>query len=279
MVLTESYPVKVVCEALELARSSFYYHPVKQSDEVLRAALLEEAGIWPSYGYRRLTEELRRKGWLVNNKRIRRLMREMGLQIKTRAQKQRTTDSRHDLGRYPNLIRKLDITRPDQVWAADITYIRLQREFVYLAVIMDIFTRAVRGWHLTRRLDHQLTLTALEKALEQGKPEIHHSDQGIQYAALPYVNRLRAVGAKISMADVGQPTQNPHVERLIRTIKEEEVSLSEYDNAQDAYRQIRSFMEDVYTYKRIHSCLGYLTPMEYELQWQSIQTEKEAAVI
>lgn len=279
MELAESYPVRVVCEALEFSRSSFYYRPVKHEDDALRAALLEEAGTWPSYGYRRLTEELRRKGWLVNNKRIRRLMREMGLQIKTRAQKQRTTDSRHDLGRYPNRIRKLDIIRPDQVWAADITYIRLRREFVYLAVIMDVFTRAVRGWHLARRLDHQLTLMALEKALGHGKPEIHHSDQGIQYAALPYVNRLRAVGAKISMADVGQPTQNPHVERLIRTIKEEEVDLSEYEDAQDAYRQIGSFVEDVYTYKRIHSCLGYLTPMEFELQWQSIQIEKEAAII
>ena len=274
MRLAESYPVKIVYEVLAFPRSSFYYRPVKQGDERLRSDLLEEAGVWPSYGYRRITEELRRKGWRVNSKRIRRLMREMSLQIKPRAQKQRTTDNRHDLGRYPDLIRKLEITRPDQVWAADITYIRLRREFVYLAVIMDIFTRAVRGWHLTRRLDHQLTLTALEKALEQGKPEIHHSDQGIQYAALPYVKRLQSVEMQIGMADVGKPTQNPHVERLIRTIKEEEVDLSEYEDAQDAYRQIGSFMEDVYTYKRIHSCLEYLTPMEYELQWQSIQAEE-----
>jgi transposase InsO family protein len=279
MELTESYPVKVVCEALVFPRSSFYYRPVRQADEALRAALLEEAGTFPVYGYRRLTEELRRKGWRVNSKRIRRLMREMNLQIKPKAQKKRTTDSKHDLGRYPNLIRDLEITRPNQVWAAEITYIRLQREFVYQAVIMDVFTRAVRGWHLARRLDHQLTLTALEKALAYGKPEIHHSDQGIQYATLVYVKRLQTAEVQISMADVGRPTQNPHVERLIRTIKEEEVDLSEYDDARDAFRQIGNFIDDVYTYKRIHSCLGYLTPIEFELQWYSAQTDEEVAVI
>jgi len=150
---------------------------------------------------------------------------------------------------------------------------------VYLAVIMDVFTRAVRGWHLSRRLDLQLTLTALNKALAQGKPDIHHSDQGIQYAARGYVKRLQWAEVKISMADVGQPTQNPHVERLIRTIKEEEVDLAEYENYQDAYRQIGCFVEDVYMYKRIHSSLGYLTPLEFEFQWQSILAAETADVI
>ncbi len=279
MELATMYPVKVVCEALGFPRSSFYYRSVKPRDETLRTALLEEAGNWPSYGYRRLTEELRRKGWWVNCKRVRRLMGEMGLQIRHKAQKRRTTDSRHNLGRYPNLIRKLEIMQPDQVWASDITYIRLRREFVYLAVIMDVFTRAVRGWHLGQRLDLQLTLTALNKALAQGKPDIHHSDQGIQYAARGYVKRLQGAEVKISMADVGQPTQNPHVERLIRTIKEEEVDLAEYENYQDAYRQIGCFIEDVYMYKRIHSSLGYLTPLEFEFQWQSILAAEAADVI
>ncbi len=279
MELAEQYPVKVVCEAMGFPRSSFYYRSAKPDEEALRSVLLEEAEAWPVYGYRRLTEELRRKGWPVNTKRIRRLMRAMGLQRKRKALKPRTTNSRHALGRYPNRVQDLDILKPDQVWVADITYIRLRREFVYLAVILDVFTRAVRGWHLARRLDHLLTLTALEKALAQGKPEIHHSDQGIQYASLPYVNRLRAAGVKISMAEVGQPTQNPHAERLIRTIKEEEVDLSEYEDAREAYRQIGAFIEDVYTYKRIHSSLGYLTPMEYELQWESIQESEPSSVI
>jgi len=279
MELAEEFPVTLVCSSLGLPRSSFYYRSHKQEPEDLRSALLEEAEAWPSYGYRRITEELRRKGWRVNSKRIRRLMREMGLQIKPKVQKPYTTNSKHTFGRYPNLVKELEIVRPDQVWASDITYIRLRQGFVYLSVIMDLFTRAIRGWHLSRRLDHTLTLTALERALAEGKPEIHHSDQGIQYAALGYVDRLRESEIKISMTDIGQPTQNPHVERLIRTIKEEEVDLSEYENYQDAYSQIGSFIEDVYMYKRIHSSLGYLTPVEYEFQWLSILSAEAVDVI
>jgi putative transposase len=271
--------VTEVCKALNLPRSSFYYRSQKQETEGLRRALLIEAENWPYYGYRRITEELRRNGWFVNRKRIRRLMREMGLQVRKKGQKWHTTDSNHNLRCYPNLIQRLKVTRLDQVWAADITYVRLRREFVYLGVIMDLFTRSVRGWHLSRSLDQQLTLRALEKALLDGKPEIHHSDQGVQYAALAYVERLQRGQIQISMAEKGQPTQNPHIERLIRTIKEEEVILSEYENYRDAYRQIGKFIEDVYLFKRIHSSLGYLTPMEFELQWRSIVAHEAVDVI
>jgi transposase InsO family protein len=262
--LSGSYPVAVVCSALGLGRSSYYYRPRGHGEEALRAVLQYEAEAWPRYGYRRLGQELRRQGWVVNAKRVRRLMRQMGLQIRRKVHRPMTTNSRHGLARFPNLIRGLSVTRPDQVWAADVTYVRLRREWVYLAVILDIYTRSIRGWHLSRSLDQELTRLALEKALARGVPEIHHSDQGVQYAAKPYVERLREAQVRISMADVGQPTQNPYAERLIRTIKEEEIELSEYDNFQQADAQIGHFIEQVYMHKRIHSALGYLTPAEFE---------------
>jgi len=163
----------------------------------------------------------------------------------------------------------LVVTRPEQVWVSDITYIRLRQGFVYPAVVMDVFTRCIRGWHLERDLDHLLTLTALEKALAGcPAPEIHHSDQGVQYAATAYTERLNEAGVEISMADVGRAWQNGYAERLIRTIKEEEVDLSEYLDYVDAYRQIGRFLDEVYMHKLIHSALGYLTPLEFEKQWQ-----------
>jgi len=269
MRLTQSYPVDLVCQMLELPRSTYYYRPKPRDDSALKAAIEGVVADWPTYGYRRVTAQLRRDGWRANRKRICRLMREMSLQATKKRRKRRTTDSRHGFPRYPNLVQDLKILYPDQIWAADITYIRLLREFVYLAVVMDIFTRSVRGWHLGRSLDQTLTLSALEKALELGKPQIHHSDQGIQYATTAYVRRLREAGVRISMADVGEAAQNGHVERLIRTIKEEEVYLADYIDYHDAYRQIGKFLEDTYMHKRIHSALGYLTPVEFEVQWKT----------
>jgi putative transposase len=145
--------------------------------------------------------------------------------------------------------------------------VRLQREFVYLAVILDLFTRCIRGWHLGRSLSQELTGVALKEALTKQTPEIHHSDQGVQYAATAYVQLLEARGVQISMAEVGQAWQNGYAERIMRTIKEEEVDLSEYQDYWDAYRQIGQFLEDVYMQKRIHSSLGYLTPVEFENRW------------
>ena len=159
MSLQAEYPVKSVCGVLGLARSSFY-HQAREADESdLRAALLELAGQYPTYGYRRLTALLKRAGWTVNHKRVQRILGEMGLQRPLKRRKKRTTDSQHDFPRYPNLVAEMKILRPDEVWVADITYVRLARDFVYLAVIMDVFTRAVRGWQLSRSLDRQLTLT------------------------------------------------------------------------------------------------------------------------
>ena len=237
--------------------------PCRRDDLAVLTGIEDVLLRFPTYGYRRITAQLRREGHLLNHKRVQRIMRENDL-VAVVTRRRRTTDSRHGLARYPNLIRSLRVIRPDQVWCADITYVRLQREFVYLAIILDLFTRGLRGWHLGRTLSSQLAVKALQRGLSKGRPEIHHSDQGVQYAAQDYVSHLERLGVQISMAAVGQPTENPYAERVIRTIKEEEVYLADYESFADAYHRIGHFIEDVYQTKRIHSALGYLTPAEFE---------------
>lgn len=274
MTLAAEYPVSLLCQALDLARSSYYYRPQEGDEGALVEALLRLAEEWPTYGYRRLTAQLRREGWEVNSKHVRRLMRHLGVQGKRPVRKRRTTDSRHDFPRYPNLVQDLSVTHPDQVWVADVTYVRLLNEFVYLAVLLDVFTRGIRGWHLGRNLDGDLTLTALRRALQTGQPEIHHADQGVQYAATAYTALLREMSIAISMAEVGAAWQNGFAERLMRTIKEEEVNLSEYRDYHDAYAHLGRFLDEVYMHKRIHSSLGYLTPAEFEAQWLAQQARE-----
>jgi transposase InsO family protein len=269
MKLIQDYPARLVCRLLAYPRCGIYRHLRASADDEagLRQALRKLAGEWPTYGYRRLTALLRRQDRSVNTKRVRRLMKELGIMGRSPRRRPRTTNSNHAFSRYANCVQGLDILRPEQVWVADITYIRLRQEFVYLAVLMDVFTRAIRGWYLSRSLDQELTLTALDRALARRTPEIHHSDQGVQYAATGYVSRLQARSVVISMAAVGEPRENGYAERLMRTIKEEAVDLSEYRDYADAYTQIARFLEAVYNHKRIHSSLGYLTPQEFEDQW------------
>jgi len=269
------YPVELACQLMGLPRSSYYYRSQKDAGQPLKADLEMVAGQHPTYGSRRLTHQLRRKpfGYRVNRKRIQRLMRKMSLLRLVKRRKVRTTDSQHPYLRYPNLVKGLEITRPDQVWVSDITYIRLHNDFVYLAIILDIFTRAVRGWCLSRTIDQQLTLDALRAALQGQPPLIHHSDQGLQYAAHAYVNLLKSHQIQISMAAVGKAEENGYAERFMRTIKEEEVDLSEYRDFTDANSQIGVFIQDVYMTKRIHSALGYLTPVEFENAWRRSQIQ------
>jgi len=272
--LAEEYPITQIGEVLEVARSTYYHRRAPSDEQEVRQAIEAVAAEYPRYGYRRITHQLRRQGQVVNHKRVERIMRERGLQVRRKAKRKGTTNSAHGFPRYPNLVEHLEIVHPDQVWVCDITYIGLLEEFVYLAVLMDVFTRGIRGWHLGRHLDQSLTLRALEQALTSHTPEIHHSDQGVQYAATAYTARLQAAGVQISMAEVGAAWQNGYAERLMRTIKEEEVDLSDYVNYADAVRQVGRFLDEVYMHKRIHSSLGYLTPAEFESQWREQQAQQ-----
>lgn len=261
----------MACRVLGLARSSFYYCGQPKQEDDLKAAIQTVAGQYPTYGTRRIARQLRRLPYryAVGRKRIQRLMRSMKLLRPVKRLRIRTTNSQHGFPRFPNRMKDLVVSSPNQVWVADITYIHLKHSFVYLAVLMDVFTRSIRGWHLSRSLDQNLTLYALNHALVQACPTMHHSDQGIQYAFKNYVQVLRAHDVQISMASVGKPEENGYAERLMRTIKEEEVDLSEYNDLDDAREQIGRFLEEVYMTKRIHSALKYATPAEFEALWQA----------
>jgi putative transposase len=273
--LAQEYPITVVCRVFTISRSSLYYKPVEpKPDDEVKEQIAHLAAEHPTYGYRRITAMLHREGHKVNNKRVRWLMGELGLVGKCPKKHCRTTNSNHLLPRYPNRVEGLGVERPDQLWVGDITYVKLGCEFVYLAVLMDVFTRSIRGWQLARGMEVELTLVALKRALARGKPEVHHSDQGVQYAAKEYTGLLEEQGIAISMAEVGEAWQNGYAERLMRTIKEEEIDLSEYRNFEEAYQEIGRFLDEVYTKKRIHSSLGYLTPVEFENQWREQQTEE-----
>ena len=261
-------PVTKATELLGVSRSSYYRWRKKtngnEDDMELRNLIQKIAIEFPAYGYRRITAEIRRRGHSVNHKKVLRLMREDNLLCVKRTFKLVTTDSNHKYRKYPNLLKDLEVNRINQVWAADITYIRLQREYVYLAVIIDIFSRKCVGWELGRNLDAQLTLNALKKALKDRKPLIHHSDQGVQYASREYVSCLEEHGIKISMSRKGNPYDNAFVESFIGTLKTEEVYLKEYETFSDALSNIREFIEEVYNKKRLHSSLGYRSPEDFE---------------
>lgn len=270
------WSIRMLCRVLGIARSSYCYVGQREqhADLALRDAIERIAVTYPRYGYRRITAQLARNAIVANHKRVLRIMRDANLVAHVKRYC-RTTDSGHHFGRYPNLVRGLAIVRPDQVWCADITYIRLPCEFVYLAVLLDIFTRSIRGWELARNLTEALPRAALERALQRWRPEIHHSDQGVQYAAHDYVGVLENAGVAISMADAGKPTQNAFAERFMRTLKEEEVSLHDYRDMEEARARIGHFLDDVYMTKRIHSSLGYLTPAEFEATYREKGSDRE----
>ena len=274
MISEKQISIEQACSALEIGRSSYYKW--KQNPEYVDNDIYlrkEIQGIcleFPFYGYRRVTEELYRRKIDVNRKKVLRIMKEDNLlSRRKRAFKPVTTQSDHDYKIYPNLIKNIEVTGLNQVWVADITYIQLVDEFIYLATIEDIFSRKCIGWALSRDIDTILTLNALEMAISKRKSLgmkglIHHSDRGVQYASNDYVDLLNKFRIIISMSRSGNPYDNAFMESFNKTIKVEEVYINEYQTFEDAYRNIKHFIELVYNKKRLHSSLGYVPPEEFE---------------
>ena len=233
----------------------------------MRSLIQQVALAWPAYGYRRITAELKRRGRGVNRKHVLRLMREDNLLCLRKRRFVHTTNSDHRLPVYPNLVPALTVTGCDQLWVADITYIRLLREFIYLAVILDAFSRRCIGWALERTLETELALAALRMALARRAITaelVHHSDWGVQYASLTYTALLRERGVRISMSRRGNAYDNAQAESFMKTLKYEEVYLREYETMAEARTSIGHFLEAVYNQKRLHSALGYVPPVEFE---------------
>jgi putative transposase len=253
-----------------LSRAGFYRsrRPRPASVEMeIRDEMQKIAVESPAYGYRRITAELQKRGFAVNHKRVLRMMREDNLLCVGRRKFVVTTDSRHKLPVYPNLTADMMPTAINQLWLADITYIRLRVEFVYLAVILDAFSRRVVGWALGGTLEAGLVTAALEMALQERKPQpglVHHSDRGVQYASPDYTDLLKQHKAQISMSRKGNPYENAACESFMKTLKYEEVYRNEYRDFQEARTSIREFLERVYNQKRLHSALGYVPPAEFE---------------
>lgn len=267
----ESLPLAQICRALSVSRPGYYRwrgeRATAAADMAVRDQIQRIVLEMPAYGYRRVTHELHRRGYPANHKRVLRLMREDNLLCLRKQRWVCTTDSGHGLAVYPNLLPELVVNGLDQLWIADITYIRLPREFVYLAVLLDAFSRRCIGWALERYLDTELTLSALRMALATRRVRpglVHHSDQGVQYACTDYTHLLRQQEIRISMGRRGNPYDNAQAESFLKTLKYEEVYLYEYEDLAEARRRIGHFLEEVYNRKRLHSALGYRPPVEYE---------------
>ncbi len=269
----EGYSVARGCELARISRAGFYRQweekAPRQLETALRDAMQRTALSNRCYGYRRVTAALKLEGWEVNHKRIAAMLREDNLlSLRRRRAFVVTTDSRHGYTIYPNLARNMVLTAPDQLWVADITYIRLTDVFVYLAVILDAFSRRVIGWELDRSLTSSLVLSALRQALCRRAPAgsiVHHSDRGVQYCSGEYVKLLQEHGFTISMSRRGNPWDNAKCESFMKTLKTEEVYLKQYRDIEDARANLTVFLDQVYNRQRLHSALQYQSPEAFEL--------------
>jgi putative transposase len=264
--------VNGLCRAAGINRAGYYRFrqrgKTKRTDMDLRSQMQRIALRWPAYGYRRVHAELLRQGWTINHKRVLRLLRvDNLLGVRRRKFLLGTTDSKHGLPIYPNVAAGMVLTNINQLWVADITYIRLQWEFVYLAVVLDAFSRRCLGWALRRSLESALVLEALRMALMRRRPRpglVHHSDRGIQYASRDYTAQLEQHGIRISMSRLATPYDNARAESFMKTLKYEEVYRTEYRDLEEARALIKQFLEKVYNQQRLHSALDYRPPLEFE---------------
>jgi putative transposase len=272
----EKLPISIrrLCKLLQVNRAWYYdrqhaiIEPSKQAEAVaLRDAIEQIILDFPGYGYRRVTHALQRAKWKVNHKKVLRIMREESLLCHLKRHFVHTTDSHHPYPIYPNLVNGRTPEAPDVIWVADFTYISLRSEFVYLATILDAYSRRCVGWNLSTRMDTHLALGALEEALatRDVKPGlIHQSDRGVQYASYAYTERLQSLGMQISMSAKGNAYDNAKAESFFKTLKQEEVYLKQYQTFEEASANIGQFIDDVYNAKRLHSSLGYVPPIEFE---------------
>ena len=275
MIETASIPIEKACRAFDVSRQGFYkwkrHEPVQNNDGKVLEAIQRIAQEFVRYGYRRMTKELHRQGQQINHKKVYRVMKINNLLVRRKKFMPITTQSGHGLQVYPNLAKDLAVTKLNQLWVSDITYIYLPLGFAYLAAILDIFSRKCVGWCLGINIDTYLTLNALNMAIASRQHlgfsgMIHHSDRGVQYASHAYIDRLNELGISISMSGKGNAYDNAFAESFMKTLKVEEVYIKEYETFEDAYTNIRDFIELVYNEKRLHSSIGYVPPAEFEAE-------------